>query len=92
MNQQTPAERELAALVIAALNLEDRQADAVDVTVPLFGSATSGWGLDSIDALEIVLAIQQKYGVELRAEDDTVTKAFSSLRALTELVSERRVR
>jgi acyl carrier protein len=92
MNQSNPAEREMAALVIAALNLEDRHADTVDVTVPLFGSATAGWGLDSIDALEIVLAIQQKYGVELRAEDDTVTKAFSSLRALTALVSERRVR
>lgn len=90
MNALTTDERQMAAVIVAALNLEHIQADTVDPSMPLFGQTTPGWGLDSIDALEIVLAIQQKYGVELKADDASVTRAFASLRALTQLVAERR--
>jgi acyl carrier protein len=86
----TTAEQQMAEVIVAALNLEHIKADSVDPSMPLFGNAQPGWGLDSIDALEIVLAIQQKYGVELKADDASVTKAFASLRALTQLVAERR--
>jgi acyl carrier protein len=86
----TTDERQMAEVIVSALNLEHIQADSVDPGMPLFGQASPGWGLDSIDALEIVLAIQQKYGVELKADDASVTRAFASLRALTQLVAERR--
>jgi acyl carrier protein len=80
----------MAEVIVAALSLEHIQAAEVDPAMPLFGQVNPGWGLDSIDALEIVLAIQQKYGVELKADDASVTRAFASLRALTQLVAERR--
>jgi acyl carrier protein len=86
----TRAERELAHTIVSALNIEHVDAATVDAAWPLFGAASPGWGLDSIDALEIVLAIQQKYGVELKADDAQVTAGFSSLRALNELVTARR--
>lgn len=86
----TTDERQMAEVIVSALNLEHIKADSVDPSMPLFGQASPGWGLDSIDALEIVLAIQQKYGVELKADDASVTRAFASLRALTQLVAERR--
>lgn len=86
MSTQTAAERELAALLIEALNLDDREPAAVDPQAPLFGDAPGGWGLDSIDALEIALAIQQKYGVELKADNETTKRAFGSLRALTAFI------
>ena len=84
------SEREMATLLIAALNLEDKKVEDIDPAAPLFGEPASGWGLDSIDALEIALAIQQKYGVELRAEDEATRRAFASLTALVDYVAERR--
>lgn len=86
---QSAAEREMAELLVSALSLEHIDASAVDPSAPLFGADKNGWGLDSIDALEMALAIKQKYGVELRSEDETVKQAFASLRSLTALVAER---
>jgi acyl carrier protein len=82
----------MAALLIQALNLEGRDAASIDPQWPLFGSPESGWGLDSIDALEIALAIQQKYGVKLRSDDEATRQAFLSLRTLTEYVMSQRER
>lgn len=90
MTACTAAERELAEVLVAALNLEHIKPGEVDPAARLFGSHEEGWGLDSIDALEIALAIQQKYGVELRSEDEEVKQAFASLRALSTLVQSRR--
>lgn len=91
MSKTTGAEHELAELLIEALGLEDLQASDVDSEAPLFGHEQSGWGLDSIDALEIALAIQQRYGVELRSEDEGTKAAFASLRSLAQHVAERRL-
>lgn len=90
MIDQNPAEAEIAEVIVAALNLEHIEPSAIDPDAPLFGTQTPGLGLDSIDALEIVLAIQQKYSVELKSDDASVTQAFASLRALAKLVTERR--
>ena len=84
------AELELAQLIVAALNIEHVDPLTISPEASLFGSNNPGWGLDSIDALEIVLAVQQKYGVELKADDAQVTKGFASLRSLCQLVNERR--
>ncbi|MCC2643416.1 MAG: Phosphopantetheine-binding protein [Nitrospira sp.] len=68
-------ERDLAQLMVNSLRLE-MTPDRIDPTAPLFGE---GLGLDSIDMLEIALAVSKTYGVELRSENRT---AFTSLRAL----------
>ena len=90
MTAQTAEEREMAKLLVSALSLEHINAAEVDPSAPLFGSHEKGWGLDSIDALEMALAIKQHYAVELRSEDEAVKNSFASLRALTALVAERR--
>jgi acyl carrier protein len=71
-------ELELAQLVVATLNLETLAAD-IDPDAPLYGE---GLGLDSIDILELALAIAKSYGVQLRSEDENNRKIFSSLRRL----------
>lgn len=82
MSSLSTTELELAELLIGALNLDGRDAAATDPEAPLFGDHERGWGLDSIDALEIALAIQQRYGVELRSEDEATKRAFASVRGL----------
>lgn len=86
MSAVTSAERELADLLVQVLNLEGRDPSAIDPEAPLFSDKAGGWGLDSIDALEIALALQQKYGVVMRSEDEATRRAFASLRALGEHV------
>jgi acyl carrier protein len=90
VTEKTAAELEMAALLVQALNLEEISADAIDPLAPLFGHDQSGLGLDSIDALEIALAIQQQYGVELRSDDANTKTIFGSLRALCAHVQSRR--
>lgn len=79
MSEQTPAERELATLIVEALNLEDVSAEEIQPEEPLFGD---GLGLDSIDALEMALAISGKYGVQIKSEDENTKEIFYSLRTL----------
>lgn len=83
MSVQTPQERELAELIIESLNLEDITAQEIQPEEPLFGD---GLGLDSIDALEMALAISQKYGVQLRSEDEHIKETFSTLRSLNQFI------
>lgn len=80
MSTQTAAERELADLLVESLNLEDVEAGAIDPEAPLFNT---GLGLDSIDALELALAISKKYGFQLRSDNDENRRIFASLRALS---------
>lgn len=81
-------ERELAQLIVETLNL-DTNADAIDPDTPLY---REGLGLDSIDILEISLAISKRYGVTLRSDDENNRTIFSSLRSLSRHISERRTR
>ncbi len=83
MSAQTAAQLEMAELLVEALNLEDIAASDIAPDESLFGD---GLGLDSIDALEIALAISQKYGVQMQAEDESTRKAFTSLATLTDFV------
>ncbi len=86
---QTAEERELAELMVEALNLEDLSAEDIDPEKALFGG---DYGLDSIDALELALAISQRYGVELKADDEKNWQIFSNLRALSAHIESTRVR
>jgi len=81
---QTAEELLMARRLVQVLGLEHIAPDAIDPSAPLFGSGVDSIGLDSIDALEIALMIQQHYGVELRSEDVAARAAFGSLRLLTE--------
>lgn len=83
---QTDFEKGMAELLISALELEDVTAEEIDPDAPLFGHDAEGLGLDSIDALEIALAVKQRYGVQLQADDEQNSKIFASLRSLSEHV------
>lgn len=85
MAAQTENEKALAALIIETLNLEDVAPDDIDPEEPLFGD---GLGLDSIDALELALAITQKYAIQLKAEDANTHKAFGTLHTLNAYIED----
>jgi acyl carrier protein len=82
-------ELEVAQTIIEALNLEDTRAEDIDPEEALF---RDGLGLDSIDALEIALAISMKYGFQIRSDDNDNARIFASLRTLSQHVGENRVK
>ena len=79
MNDVTSGEQELARLIVESLNLEGVAAEEIEADAPLFGA---GLGLDSLDMLELSMAVEQKYGVKLRSDDPDNGKIFASLRSL----------
>ena len=82
---QSSFQLEVAGLIINALELEDIEAADIGAKDPLFGD---GLGLDSIDALEIALAIAQRYGVAMQADDEATREAFANLEALCVFITE----
>jgi acyl carrier protein len=83
---QSVQEAELARLIVKTLNL-DVPAETIDPEAPLYGE---GLGLDSIDMLEIALAVSQHYGVKLRADDKNNAQIFRSLRSLNAYIQQNR--
>lgn len=79
-------EKELAQLIVTSLNLEVT-ADEIEPEAPLYGE---GLGLDSIDILELSLAISKNYGVQLKSDDADNNRTFSSLRSLNEHIQQHR--
>lgn len=77
-------ELEIKALLIDALNLEDMTPEQIDAEQPLF---VEGLGLDSIDALELGLALQKRYGVSLSADSEETRRHFRSIRSLASFVA-----
>jgi len=84
----SPRELALAELIVTTLNLERLPAE-IDPDAPLYGA---GLGLDSIDILEIALAMSKAYGVQLRSDDESSRKIFSSLRSLNQHVQQCRIK
>ncbi|MGH8550184.1 MAG: phosphopantetheine-binding protein [Methylococcales bacterium] len=80
---------ELKHLMIEGLNLEEVDPDDIEPDAPLFGD---GLGLDSIDALEIAVLLDRKYGVKISSGDDRNPALFASLRSLAEFVESNRSR
>ena len=80
----SPQELALAELIVTTLNLETRPAE-IDPEAPLYGA---GLGLDSIDILEIALAVSKTYGIRLRSDDGNNQKIFSSLRSLNQHIQQ----
>ena len=90
MNEQTRIAliEELKTLIVEALMLEDVTPDQIDPAAPLFGD---GLGLDSIDGLELAIALNRKYGLEIEANDERNENTFSCVNALADFVSSERV-
>ena len=80
---------ELKQLIIDTLDLEDISVDDIDAGAPLF---VEGLGLDSIDALELGVALQKRYGVKLDAEAEDTRTHFANVNNLCALVAARRTK
>lgn len=80
-------EPEIKELIIKTMSLEDIAVDDIDSEAPLFNE---GLGLDSIDALELGLALQKRYGLTLSAESQETRQHFASVRALSAYVAANR--
>lgn len=77
---------EVAQLLVTSLNLEMRPEEIAPDT-PLYGD---GLGLDSIDILEVALAVSKRYGFQLRADDENNEAIYSSLRNLAQHIAKHR--
>ena len=80
-------ELEVKQLIIDVLHLEDIAPDDIDAAAPLF---VEGLGLDSIDALELGVALQKRYGISLSADSEDTRRHFASVNALAALVETHR--
>ena len=83
MSQPDTLEAQLKRLIVDTLALEDVSPESIDTDAPLFGE---GLGLDSIDALEIALAIHSKFGVRTVANDEKNREYYHSIKSLAEFV------
>jgi len=80
---------EIKTLIIETLNLEDVAVADIGTDAPLF---VEGLGLDSIDALELGVALHKRYGLTLSAESEETRKYFASVRHLADYVAAHRNR
>jgi len=80
---------ELKALLISELNLEDITPDDIETSAPLF---REGLGLDSIDALELAVVLDKKYGIKIKSSDERNKEIFSSVNTLADFITENRTR
>ena len=87
MAELTALQLEVARLLVESLCLDEIKPEEIIADEPLFNS---GLGLDSIDALELAVAISNQYGFQLRSGDRKNEKIFSSLSALTGYIEENR--
>lgn len=79
----TPEQKEIAEMIIEAVNLEDISVDEIDVNELIFND---GLGLDSIDALEISLELNKRYGIKIKSGDQNIENIFASVASLSDFV------
>lgn len=84
-----PLYAEIKQLIIDTLNLEDINVEDIDTNAPIFGS---GLGLDSIDALELGLAIKKKYNIVIDADDSKIRDHFASVANLARFIAAHKVK
>jgi acyl carrier protein len=77
-------ETELKRLIVEALVLEDITPEEIESEAPLF---VEGLGLDSIDALELAMALEERFGVKIEDDPDENRRIFASVRSLAEFVT-----
>jgi acyl carrier protein len=78
---------DIKILIVTTLELEDIEPSSIGDDEALFGE---GLGLDSIDALELGIALQKNYGIEIDEEDESLSEYFSSASSLATFVEENR--
>ncbi|HEX8776741.1 MAG TPA: phosphopantetheine-binding protein [Rhodanobacter sp.] len=83
----TALEQEIARLIIDTLNLEDLQPADIPPQQPLFGE---GLGLDSVDALELALALQKRYDIRIASDDKDARRHFANVASLAAFVASQR--
>jgi acyl carrier protein len=83
---QTDLQREVATVLVEALNL-DTTPETIAPEAPLYGE---GLGLDSIDILEVALVVSQRYGFQLRSDDEDNVRIFKSLASLADHIAANR--
>ncbi len=84
MQATSGLESELKRLIVEALVLEDIAPDEIETDAPLF---VEGLGLDSIDALELAMALEERFGVKIEDDPDENRRIFASVRSLAEFVN-----
>jgi acyl carrier protein len=82
-------EAELKELIVECLALEDISPKEIETAAPLF---VEGLGLDSIDALELAMALEERFGVKIGEDPEENQRIFTSVQSLTGFVEENRVR
>jgi acyl carrier protein len=87
LDNRTQVEAEIKELIIDTLALEDITAADIETGAPLF---IEGLGLDSIDALELAMALEERYGVHVEDDPDENARIFASVASLAEFVASRR--
>ena len=87
MSNPNSLEHDIKTLIIEALGLEDISVDDIKSADPLFGE---GLGLDSVDALELGLAIQKKYGIKIDADAKDTRNHFTNVASLAAFVTARK--
>jgi acyl carrier protein len=80
-------ELELKKLIVSALSLEDIKPEEIDSDEPLFGD---GLGLDSIDGLELGMAIRKAYGIKIEAKKEEVREIFFNVRSIAAFIAGQR--
>ena len=81
----TALQQEIKQLIIDSLGLEDLSVADIDTDAPLFGD---GLGLDSVDALELGLAVQKKYGFQMDSTKQNLRDHFHSVATLAQFVQQ----
>jgi acyl carrier protein len=78
---------EIKALIVEVLALEDLEPDEIETEAPLF---VEGLGLDSIDALELAMALEERFGVSIGDDPDLNQRIFASVQSLAAFVQDQR--
>ena len=88
MSKLEALHEELKKLIADTLALEEVSPSEIETDAPLF---VEGLGLDSIDALELAMVLEERYGVTLDDDPEKNREIFESVRSLAAFVSENRV-
>ncbi|PRQ03695.1 acyl carrier protein [Enhygromyxa salina] len=88
-DSQTELERELKQLIVDALKLEDTAPEDIDSAEPLVGD---GLGLDSIDILELAMAIHRRFGVKTGSDDDQNREVYNNVRSLAAFILDQKAK
>ncbi len=83
MSEEEPLELRIKKVIVEALMLEDVKPEDIETEAPLF---VEGLGLDSIDALELAIALNKEFGLKTRADDENNRETFHSVASLAQAI------